>query len=276
MPRSTSKDIESGRLLTVPAKLKAIKFAFNLSYVGRRVISGKADSGVTFDHIYLNKAKGYYFIGRLVDRILLDFPSLKATRGRWSYIADEILRIAEEISPGGGEVDVVDLASGVSRYLVDLAKKTTKFKLQCLCLDKDMESLTIGRKISEGGQFRYCRTDLFASRKLINLGMRRNWRPNIAIATGLVEYLNDEALASLLEGLHPALTDRGFVILSSQINNPSRHLMETICRTSESRPWTLIYRQPENIKVVLERCGFSVKRVYIDDLKMYSILTAQK
>ncbi len=261
--------------MAIKLKAKAIKFAFNLSYVGRRVISGKADSGVTFDHIYLNRSKGYYVIGKLIDRILLNLPSLKATRGRWTYISDEILRISERVSPKGGNVNIVDLASGVSRYLIDLTEKTTRFQFQCLCLDKDWEALTIGKRIS-GNHFRYCRTDLFAARKLIKFGMRRGWRPNIAITSGLVEYLNDQALASLLNELHPILTDRGYLVLSSQISNPSRWLMESICKTSQGKPWTLFYREPEAIREILENCGFSVEKVHVDVLKMYSILTARK
>ena len=52
------------------------------SRLGRKSMFGYADSGINFDHIYLNEAKGYTRIGRLVDRVLLSLPVAKATRYR--------------------------------------------------------------------------------------------------------------------------------------------------------------------------------------------------
>ena len=192
------------------------------------------------------------------------------------HISNEVLALAEEVAPGGGAVRIVDLASGVSRYLVDLAKGTTRFELECVCVDKDHEALYLGKRISDPKHFRFCRANLFASNRLLQFGLSRGWRPHIAVATGFVEYLEEESLSVLLRNLNQLLVEEGYLILSSQIKNPSRYLMENICKTSDGKSWKLFYRKPEFVRDLLEGHGFAVSNVHIDGLGMYSIFTAKK
>lgn len=253
-----------------------VKALFNISYFGRQVISGKADSGVTFDHVYLNQSKGYFPVfGKIVDRIILNLPSLEATRARWRYISDQVVELAPEVTRDCGALRIIDLASGASRYLVDLAKLITRYGLECVCVDRDREAIYLGKKISNPNYFRYCRSNLFASRRLLKFGLNRDWRPQIAVATGFIEYLDEEFLTVLLENLHNFLVEGGYLIISTQIKNPSQRLMEGICRTNDGKPWKLFYREPRFIRTVLESHGFLVTKIHIDKLGMYSIFTAQ-
>lgn len=257
------------------SKSEILKAIFNTSYTGNRVINGKADSGVTFDHIYQNKPKGNSLIGKFVDRVVLNFPSLRATRDRWKYICDEITRITISEIDEKGPLRIVDLASGVSRYLIDFSRAWTRNRVECLCLDRDIESLSLGRRISAEDSFRYIRANILDASRLLRFGTRKSWKPHIVIVTGLVEYLSDQSLAALLRDLRGVLGIDGYLIFSSQICNPSRKLMETICTTSQGTSWKLVYRSPEEVTAVLTKVGFKAEKIHVDKIGMYSIISAK-
>ena len=61
---------------------KIIRNLLLMSKFGRQSVLGEAATGYNFDYMYQNKPSGYNPLGYLVDSILLNLPSVQATRNR--------------------------------------------------------------------------------------------------------------------------------------------------------------------------------------------------
>ena len=92
-----------------------LKNLLSLSKLGRTSIKGGADSGLNFDHMYRNNPKGITVFGKFVDRVLLNLPSVKATRQRKEVI---IKILQNEVANNlilNKKSRILDLASGPAR-----------------------------------------------------------------------------------------------------------------------------------------------------------------
>src|SRR3989338_6037770 len=98
---------------------KIIRSLLLTSCFGRKSVLGRSESGVNFEYMYDNKSHGYTWLGKLVDRILLNLPAVKATRNR----KDSILKILKnEIKDNiirEIHTKIVDIGSGFIYYLDD-------------------------------------------------------------------------------------------------------------------------------------------------------------
>jgi len=58
------------------------------------------DSGVMLDHVYDNRAKGRFLVGRLIDRVYLDAPGGAGIRNRGELLRKTIFTEAKNIAAG--------------------------------------------------------------------------------------------------------------------------------------------------------------------------------
>ncbi|MDD5071051.1 MAG: class I SAM-dependent methyltransferase family protein, partial [Candidatus Omnitrophica bacterium] len=188
---------------------------------------GYADSGINFDHIYKNEAKGYNNFGIIVDRILLNLPASKATRYRKDKIV-KILRNEIKNNTGAGiETRVVDMASGSSRYIIELLASDLSAKIEALCLDIDSKVIEYGRKMSGSLSLAYKKANVLRIGKHHQrLLTKKKWFPNIIISSGFYEYLDDTTTVKSFEQMYSALSDCGLFIVVTQQNSPNRRLIE--------------------------------------------------
>ncbi|MCF7869885.1 MAG: class I SAM-dependent methyltransferase family protein [Candidatus Omnitrophica bacterium] len=132
---------------------RIIKPIFFTSRLGRKTMFGYADSGLNFDHIYRNEAKGYTRFGKLVDRVLLSLPACRATRHRKERVIDILRKEIDKNISKDRKTRIVDLASGPARYLVELITEDIEKSVEALCLDINPHSLSYGKKLPEDGRF---------------------------------------------------------------------------------------------------------------------------
>ncbi len=240
------------------------------SRLGRKSMFGYADSGINFDHIYSNEAKGYTKLGRIIDRILLNLPAAKATR----YRKDKVISILkDEINKNiakNKKTRIVDLASGPARYLVELITDDMKDRIEVLCLDIDKHSLDHGRKMAGNRPMLYRKSNILRiGSHHKRLSEKRGWSPNVVISSGLYEYLDDESVVSSLKTIKDYLEPGGLLLFITQRDSPNRKLIEKVGITKSGKEWKLFYRDPKLIEKWLVDLGYSDINTEIDPWGMY-------
>ncbi|MCM8782351.1 MAG: class I SAM-dependent methyltransferase family protein [Candidatus Omnitrophica bacterium] len=246
------------------------------SRLGRKSMFGYADSGLNFDHIYRNVAIGYTKFGKLIDRILLNLPSAKATRYRKQKIIELLEKEVSRNISCGKKTRIVDLASGPSRYLVDLITEANKNFVEALCFDMDHRNIEFGRKIAGDRPLLFKRADVLKLGHYQKLSQKVSWRPNLVVCSGLYEYLQDEEVKHSLHEIAASLDDRGLVLFVTQMNNPNKKLIEKLGKTKQGKPWILHYRQPGILKEWMIKAGFKEINIEIDPWKMYVFCSGRK
>jgi len=249
---------------------------FSISKLGKNIISGQADSGLNIDHMYRNMPKGVLGIGKLIDKILLNLPSVKYTR----YKKEIILKILQnEVANNimlGRKTKIIDLASGPARYLIDLIDKSNQDFIDIICIDFDKRSVNFGKILAGKKPIRYTKANIFKLDHLKWFSKKVNWIPNVIMSTGFFELQTDETVKKLLEEIYSNLDRNGLLLFTGQAKNPTKKLMRNIGKTQSGKPWELYLRPPEIFRRWLIELGFRDVIISLDSLGMYEYCTGRK
>lgn len=254
-----------------------LKNLLSLSKLGRTSIKGSADSGMNFDHMYRNYPKGVNAFGKFVDKLLLNLPSVKATRNRKEIVIKILQNEIENNLFFKKKTKILDVASGPARYIVELLDKHSQHNnIEVLCIDKDKRSLKFGKILARRKPIRYTKVDVLKTGHLKSFGKRISWLPNIVLISGLLEYKDDNFAKHILKEVYDNIDYDGLFLFISQVDNPSKKLMSKVCLTSEGKKWELVYRKPEVFRKWLLDLGFRNVIVSVDRWGMYEFCTCRK
>lgn len=247
------------------------------SRLGRKSMFGYADSGINFDHIYKNEAKGYTKLGKIIDRVLLNLPAAKATRYRKEKVIQILKKEINKNEERDKKTRIVDLASGPARYLVELIASNSSDMVEALCLDIDRRSLAHGKRIAGNTPILYKKSNILTiglhHKKLLE---NRKWWPNVVIASGFYEYIDDSSVFLSLKTVKEYLEPSGLFLLITQRDSPNKKLIEKIGVTKNGSKWILFYRNPEVVKKWLIDIGYKEVRYEVDPWMMYVFYTGRK
>jgi SAM-dependent methyltransferase len=250
---------------------------FFTSRLGRKTMFGYADSGISFDHIYRNEAKGYTRIGKIVDRMLLDLPACKATRHRKETLIKILKKEIESNIFRNKKTRIADLASGPARYLVELITPETEKHVEVLCLDIDSRSLNYGKNMAGS------RPMLYKKSNVLRLGShhkhfaeKRKWQPNVIVVSGFYEYISNDLALHTLKAIKNLLEPGGLLLLVTQRDSPNRKLIEKLGITKSGREWVLFYREPDLIIKWMVDIGYKDIDVKVDPWQMYVFFQGRK
>ena len=257
---------------------KVIRNLLLTSKLGRQSVLGEASTGYNFDHMYVNKAQGIVWLGKVVDFILLHLPAVKATRARKANIIKILSTEIEARKKNGENTRIMDVACGAGRYLAEIEKKFPNIEI--IGVDYDFKSIKLGRSIAQSysiseTKLRYFKGNVFQLDHLKKMGKKINWQPHIILASGLIEYLDDQKMKDAFLQIYNGLADQSLFVLFNQQANPSRKLMEKVCTTKDGA-WILYYRQPGVVKTELLKVGFKHIQIHTDKWSMYNLLIVRK
>lgn len=253
-----------------------IKRLMAISKLGRTTMSGQADSGLNIDYMYRNKPKGITNAGKIVDKILLNLPSVQATRHKKDIIGKILLNdIANNIILQR-KTRIVDIASGPARYIVDAITTYNQGNIEVLCLDSDKRSINFGKVIAGKKPIRYAKANVFKLKHLKTFAQKIFWTPNIVIATGFFEILSDEIFEKLLREIYAHIDKDGLVLFTAQANNPSKKLMSKIGKKQDGTEWNVYFRTPEYLREIMLKIGFRNVVISVDKWGIYEYCTGRK
>jgi len=248
----------------------------SISKLGRTTVKGQADSGLNIDHMYRNDPKGITPIGKLVDRVLLNLPSVQATRYKKNIIGKILLNDISNNIILRKKTRIVDIASGPARYIVDAITSYNEGNVEVLCLDSDKKSISFGKVIAGKKPMRYAKANVFKLKHLKTFAKKIFWMPNIVIATGFFEILPDEIFEKLLRDIYIHIDKDGLVLFTAQGSNPSKKLMSKIGKKQDGTEWNIYFRTPEYLREIMLKIGFRDVVISIDKWGIYEYCTGRK
>lgn len=235
------------------------------------------DSGATLDYVYRNVPAGRTLFGRMVDQSYLQSIGWRGIRQRKLHV-EKLLRLAiADRRAAGTPVNVVDVAAGHGRYVLD-ALAHGQMPDDILLRDYDERNVAQGRALiaarSLASLARFERGDAFATAELAGLAPR----PTIAIVSGLFELFPDNAsLRACLAGLAAALPADGLLIYTGQPWHPQ---LELIARALTShrggRAWVMRRRTQGELDALVRDAGFAKFAQRIDEWGIFTVSIARR
>lgn len=255
------------------------KFIGNLirmSKFGHSSTTGKANTGINFDYMYQNSAHGKLLFGKLIDKILLNLPAVKATRLRKDNIKKIIHNEIENNDLLQKSTRILDLCSGPARYIIEALHEAQNKQVEAVCLDADKAATEYGKIISDGLPIRFINGNILKLQHLKSFSKRYHWKPNLIIASGVFEYFDDTTAQKMLVDTYKMIENEGILVFATQNTNPSRKLMEKVCTTNRGENWLLHYRTIRQVRKWMIDIGFRSVVVSIDPWNMYEMCTGRK
>ena len=208
IPRKLARD---GQLHLLP-----LYYILRLSYLAREGIDNSGSYRFA-DHIYVGRPTGHTALGRWIDARLLDMPAARAFRSR-DQKAGEIARQSLNALPNNGStLRVLAIPCGVPRDILEVARTLQHEepallrRLEYCGMDLDPQVLRLAGTLlrdSGIGEFRlHCGNALSA--------VDYPQGPfDLAISTGLGEFLSDSELVTFYGHIYQLLEDGGIFYTS--------------------------------------------------------------
>lgn len=212
--------------------------------------------------------------GSLFDKIFLYSKASKATRDRLKVYQDQLRQLSVKYAQeNGGQVEVLDLASGSGYDMIDTLSRMDGIDLKATFIDKDPHALGFSRKIA--GRHRLSSGESAADRiefiegDILEMVKFNGGRYNIIVSQGFLDYLTPEESVEFLGKVKGAARS-GATILTSNMKHSTgmKFTMEFF------GGWNLNYKTDEQMKEIMERSGFSNIEILNDKYGMHSIAKA--
>ena len=217
---------------------------------------GYAGDFFTIEIVYEDKAEGGGRLGRFIDRWMRDIPASTAVRNRRpllaAAIADELARWKED-----EPMPIASLASGPAREVFDIFERGGA-PVHATCIDIDGEALAF---VAEQASKRGISDHLtLAQDNLIRLSRGRGKTAlapqQLMYSIGLIDYLQDDFVITLLDWVHATLRPGGTAIVGNfDVSNPNKAFMDHVLE------WQLIHRTPADLKRLFASSKFGKAKV---------------
>jgi SAM-dependent methyltransferase len=175
-----------------------------------------------------------------------------------------------------GRAFILDVASGPARYLQDVLLKFPDAAIEAVCWDLDEKWLDEGHESAGARGLRnmlYQRADALAAGSYARLPA---W-PNIAIASGFYDWIDDdELLRRSLRLVHDALSAGGHFLFTIQTGQVQLELTNALFRSFNGRPLRMTNRPAEVVHDWARQAGFELARTHRDRTGSYAVTVAEK
>jgi alpha-beta hydrolase superfamily lysophospholipase len=242
------------------------------------------DSGTMLDYVYRDEAQGLGIVGQALDRTYLDAIGWRGIRQRGRNIVALLQRALTETRAGGKAIQLVDIAAGHGRYVLE-ALQQAGVNSGDRALLRDYSELNVDRGamlIRQKGlqdSVTFAKGDAFDRADLAALSPR----PNVAVVSGLYElFPNNAPIEASLGGLHDSLVTGGFLLYTCQ---PWRPQLEFIARVLTShRPgsrgrgadWVMRRRTQLEMDELVRAAGFEKVDQISDRWGIFTVSLAVK
>lgn len=241
-------------------------------------VSTGFDSGSTLDYVYENQPRGFGPVGRMVDKTFLEAIGWRGIRERKAMLGELIPAAVLKLKHAGRAVNVLDIAAGHGRYvldaLADLAEPPASIRLQ------DYSDINVAagrasiaeRKLPPSVSFH--KADAFDADALAALDPA----PDLAIVSGLYELFPDnDMIARSLGGLARAMRPGSLLIYTNQPWHPQ---LEMIARSLTSHrggeAWVMRRRTQAEMDQLVAAAGFRKLDQRIDSFGIFTVGVAER
>jgi alpha-beta hydrolase superfamily lysophospholipase/ubiquinone/menaquinone biosynthesis C-methylase UbiE len=236
------------------------------------------DSGSTLDYVYENEARGLGPVGRAVDRVFLDAIGWRGIRQRKIHLEEMIPAAIARLKQAGRPANVLDIAAGHGRYVLDAIAKCPEQPASVRLQDYSDINVAAGRRLIAARNlpesFSFHQGDAFDGDALAS----QDPAPDLAIVSGLYELFPDNALiARSLGGLARAMTPGALLIYTNQPWHPQ---LEMIARSLTShrggQAWVMRRRTQGEMDQLVQAAGFRKLNQRIDEWGIFTVSLAER
>src|SRR5688572_24204779 len=255
-----------------------LRFGGTLSEGIRLGLETGFDSGSTLDYVYRNEARGKLGIGKLIDRNYIDAIGWRGIRVRREHLRELLREAAARLRAAGLPVDVLDVAAGHGRYVLEaLALEEPRADRIRL---RDFSALNVERGralIAELGAqsvAQFDAGDAFDAAALAAIEPK----PTLAVVSGLYELFPDNDLVRRsLSGIAAAVRPGGFLAYTGQPWHPQ---LEFIARALTSHrgcaAWVMRRRSQAEMDQLVADAGFRKVDMRLDEWGIFTMSLAQR
>jgi extracellular factor (EF) 3-hydroxypalmitic acid methyl ester biosynthesis protein len=201
-------------------------------------------------HVLGNRASGTDALGTQLDRWILERPTLEAIRS----FHGPIVEFVKQRLPVNRNRRVLLVNAGTGSLGARLQLELGRAPMQLTVLDQSQEAFSV----LDAGRAAGSRDPEISTiqQNLVSFAMgrvsHRIPRQDAVILHGLLEYLPDRLVASLLSQARELIGDRGVVVVSALGTCPDHALMDRLLH------WPIIRRSPESLLRLFEAAHLDV------------------
>jgi SAM-dependent methyltransferase len=207
--------------------------------------------------------------------IWFNINNSKAVRNRLKFVKRELRMHLESISKFDRDIEVLSIASGSSRAIVEVVKHGEYLRganLVITFLDKSEHAINYSKNLS---------TDIS------HLPIKLKWiqdsagnflrnptgiKYDIVEIVGLLDYFTDEKVLETFSGIYKILQPGGIIITSNVNHNFEEKFITKVI------DWPMIYRTAEELANLVNKAGFDYNnmKVFYEPLKIHGMVVAKK
>ncbi len=235
------------------------------------------DSGSMLDYVYENKARGISPFGKLIDRLYLNSPGWRGIRQRQRNVQNFLHQAIRDHLDRGGDVRILDIATGHGRYILDVIKDYGDGRVTALLRDYAEVNIRAGRNLAFAMGLRnvaYEQGNAFDGQTLRNLAASAN----VAVISGLYELFPDNAMVrQSLAGVANALDEGGTLIYTNQPWHPQLEFIAHVLTSHrQGDAWVMRRRTQQEMDQLVREAGFEKISQTIDEDGIFSVSMARK
>ena len=236
------------------------------------------DSGSTLDYVYRDRPAGHGPLGRMIDRHYLDAIGWRGIRQRKLHLQELIHRTLDRLHADGQPLQIVDIAAGHGRYVIDALESSTHEAVSARLRDYSALNVREGQELiaAKGLHARvgFEQGDAFDADSVAAVAPR----PSLGIVSGLYELFPDNGmLERSLAGLAKAVLPGGYLIYTGQPWHPQ---LEMIARALTShrcgQAWVMRRRSQQELDQLVAAAGFEKLEQRIDEWGIFTVSVARR
>lgn len=230
------------------------------------------DSGISLDYIYQNQVRGKSFLGRIIDSLYANAIGWRGIRQRKINLENFIERVVEEYSAKNLPLNIVDVAGGPGRYLLEIALKHREKDLHITICDNSQENIEQGKKIAQDLGLKnvtYQIADAFSNPAVQGA--------NLIVVSGLYELFSDNVLVQeSLRKISERCAPSAYILYTGQAWHPQQKIIARTLTNREGKPWIMRLRSQAELDSLAAAPGFKKIETLIDPYGIFTVSLAQR
>lgn len=236
------------------------------------------DSGSTLDYVYKNEAKGFTPLGKIIDKTYLNSIGWRGIRQR-KINAEEMIRLAsDKLLAEGKPVNIMDVASGHGRYILEAIEKSPSKPDSILLRDYSDLNVEQGSQLIKDKGLDSIASFIKANAFEIDSYHNLKTKPGLGVVSGLYELFADNHLIrQSLQGFAEAIEEGGYLVYTGQPWHPQLQMIaRALTSHRKGEAWVMRRRTQEEMDQLVAEAGFTKLEQRIDEFGIFTVSLARK
>lgn len=249
------------------------------SHASVREIVDNATSHKALEIIYKNGISGHTksFFSKISHKVWFNTNNSKAARNRLKLVKREIESSILEIIKSKNEINIVSIAAGSARAIIESLESTIldkNIKLNVMFVDKNPKALEYSYEFFQNSPLKELSNANFSWQEQTVNTFLDNCELSFDIIemVGLMDYFSDDKALTIFKKIYNITSPNGYFVTANINDNSEKNFV------TKAIGWPMIYRRAEEIGSLVADAGFTHTdmRLFYEPLKIHSVIIAKK